>query len=193
MYWEDKGAFTGEISPVMLKDLGCKYVILGHSERRQFFSETNENVNKKVVAALNHGLTPIVCVGEKLEEREAKKTFDVIKDHVENSLKGLSKENLAKVVVAYEPVWAIGTGLTATPQQAQEVHAYIRQLLTKLSDEQTAQSMTIQYGGSVKPENAKDLIKEKDVDGALVGGAALKVDSFTGIITNSLEQIKQGK
>jgi len=187
MHWEEKGAYTGEISPEMLKDLGCKYVILGHSERRQYFSETNEIVNKKLKAALKIGLSPIVCVGEKLEEKKSNKTFDIVKDHVTNSLKELSKEDLQKVVVAYEPVWAIGTGLTATPQQAQEVHSFIRKLLTEMSNQQTAQDITIQYGGSVKPDNINDLIKEKDIDGALVGGASLKVESFIQIIRKSKE------
>jgi len=186
MYWENEGAFTGEISPLMLKDLGCEYVIIGHSERRQYFSETNETVNKKVKAALKHGLTPIMCVGEKLEERKANKTFDVIKDHTENGLKGITLEDMPKVVIAYEPVWAIGTGLTATPEQAQEVHAYIRKLLTQISNGDTAENMTIQYGGSVKPENIKELMKQKDVDGALVGGASLKIDSFTQLVKNSI-------
>ena len=185
MHWEEEGAFTGEVSPLMLKDLGCEYVILGHSERRQYFQETNEIVNKKLRSALKNGLTPIVCVGEKLEEHKANKTFDVVKDHVENSLKYLTSEELQKVVIAYEPVWAIGTGLTATPQQAQEVHSYIRKLLTEISDNQTANTITIQYGGSVKPDNIQDLIKQKDIDGALVGGASLKIDTFTEIVRKS--------
>lgn len=192
MHWEGEGAFTGEISPLMLKNLACKYVILGHSERRQYFFETNETVNKKVVSALKNGLTPIVCVGEKIEERKADKTFDVVRDHVQNSLKGLSQENLQKIVVAYEPVWAIGTGLTATPQQAQEMHSFIRKLLTEMSDSKTANSITIQYGGSVKPDNIEDLIKEKDIDGALVGGASLKIDSFTDIVKKSNALLKEG-
>ena len=186
MHWEKEGSFTGEVSAPMLKDLGCEYVILGHSERRQFFSETNEMVNKKVKAALANNLTPIVCVGERIEERKQNKTFQVVKDHVINSLKDLTIEELLKVVIAYEPVWAIGTGLTATPQQAQEVHSYIRGLLNEISDKQTAQDITIQYGGSVKPDNIKDLIKEKDIDGALVGGASLNADSFIKIVKNSI-------
>ena len=187
MHYEDKGAFTGEASGLMLKDLGCEYVILGHSERRQYFSETNEMVNKKVKAALKHNLTPIVCVGEKIEERKANKAFDVVRDHITNSLKDLSKEELQKVIVAYEPVWAIGTGLTASPQQAQEIHSFIRKLLSEISDQQTAQNITIQYGGSVKPDNIEELMKENDIDGALVGGASLKEESFIQLIRNSLK------
>jgi len=192
MHWEDEGAYTGEVSPIMLKNLGCQYVILGHSERRQYFQETNEIVNKKVKSALRNGLTPIVCVGERIEERKANKTFQVVKDHVENSLKDLSKEELKKIVIAYEPVWAIGTGLTATPQQAQEVQAFIRKLLTEMADGETANNITIQYGGSVKPDNIQELIKEKDIDGALVGGASLKIDSFTEIVRKSNSCIKEG-
>ncbi|MDD5292112.1 MAG: triose-phosphate isomerase [Candidatus Omnitrophica bacterium] len=185
MHWETEGAFTGEVSVLMLKDLSCRYVIIGHSERRQYFSETNETVNKKVKTALKYNITPIVCVGEKLEERQAGKTFQIIEDHIKNGLKDLSKEELARVVIAYEPVWAIGTGLTAKPEQAQEVHSFIRKLLSDMSDEETAQNITIQYGGSVKPDNTKDLIKQKDIDGALVGGASLKIDPFVEIIKNA--------
>ena len=187
VYWEKEGAFTGEISCGMLKHIGCEYCIVGHSERRQFFGETNQTVNKKAKALLAEGLKPIVCVGEKLEERKEEKTFDVIKDHVENSLAGISKEDILNVVVAYEPVWAIGTGVNATKEQAQEVHKYIRGLIAKMYDDQTARSIRIQYGGSVKPENIKELISEEDVDGALVGGASLKADSFVGIIKNCLK------
>ena len=193
MYWQEQGAFTGEISPLMLKDLGCKYVIIGHSERRHYFSETNETVNKKVKSALEHNLTPIVCVGEKLEERKAEKTFDIIRGHIINGLKDIPKEQLSKVVIAYEPVWAIGTGLTAKPEQAQEVHSFIRQLLSEISDNDTAQNITIQYGGSVKPENTKELIKQKDIDGALVGGASLKAESFAEIVRISSQEPEKGK
>jgi len=193
MYWQEQGAFTGEISPLMLKDLGCKYVIIGHSERRQYFSETNETVNKKVKASLTHNLTPIVCVGEKLEERKAEKTFDVVRGHIINGLKDIPKEQLSRVVIAYEPVWAIGTGLTAKPEQAQEVHGFIRQLLSEISDNETAQNITIQYGGSVKPENTKELIKQKDIDGALVGGASLKTETFAEIVRISSQELKEGK
>lgn len=187
LYWQDSGAFTGEVSAPLLKDAGCQYVIIGHSERRQFFAETNETVNNKVKAALAHGLIPIVCVGENLAEREAGKTFAVVQDHVENSLKGFSADEMAKIVIAYEPVWAIGTGKTATPQQAQEVHAFIRKLLEKMHGKAVADVIRIQYGGSVKAENAKELISQPDIDGALVGGASLKGDSFAGIIQGSLD------
>ncbi|MDP8265407.1 MAG: triose-phosphate isomerase [Candidatus Aceula meridiana] len=186
LYWEEAGAFTGEVSATLLKDAGCQYVIIGHSERRQYFNETNETVNKKIKAALAQGLTPIVCVGENLEEREGEKTFDVVRDHVTNSLKGFSADEMKKMVIAYEPVWAIGTGKTATPDQAQEVHAFIRKLLNEMHDESVAESIRLQYGGSVKPDNIKDLISQKDIDGALVGGAGLKVDSFVGIIQGCL-------
>lgn len=182
LYWQDSGAFTGEVSAPMLKDLGVGYVIIGHSERRQYFAETNETVNKRIRAALTHGLTPIVCVGENLAERESNKTFDVIKDHVEGSLANLSSDEMSRIVIAYEPVWAIGTGKTATPEQAQEVHAYIRGLLQKLFGEQVASSVRIQYGGSVTPENIALLIAKPDIDGALVGGASLKAPSFAAIV-----------
>jgi len=185
-YWEKEGAFTGEISCAMLKSAGCAYVIIGHSERRQYFGETNETVNKKVKAALREGLKPIVCVGERLEERKANRTFDVVKDHVTNSLAGLTRDEIAKTVIAYEPVWAIGTGLTATKEQAEEVHKYIRELLKKMYDAELANAVRIQYGGSVKPENIKELILQEDVDGALVGGASLKADQFSQIIKNCL-------
>jgi len=190
VYWLDEGAFTGEVSPVMLKDAGCQYVIIGHSERRQFFGETNETVNKKIKASLKHGLTPIICVGENLQEREAGNTFKVIQNHIQGSLAEISAQDLVKTVIAYEPVWAIGTGKTATPDQAQEVHKYIRDLLKKMYGEEAAASVRIQYGGSVKPENIAELIGKTDVDGALVGGASLKVDSFSAIVIKASEVIK---
>ena len=185
LYWADSGAFTGEVSAPMLKDFGVQYVIIGHSERRQYFGETNETVNKRLRAALNHALTPIVCVGENLAERESNKTFDVIKNHCEGSLSGLTAEEVAKIVLAYEPVWAIGTGKTATPQQAQEVHAFIRQLLGKMFGAEAAQRVRIQYGGSVTPENIASLIVQPDIDGALVGGASLKAASFAAIVKSA--------
>ena len=185
VFWEDSGAFTGEVSAPMLKHLGVKYVIIGHSERRQFFGETNETVNKRIRAALTHDLTPIVCVGENLAERGTNKTFDVIKKQCEGSLANLTAGEMERVVLAYEPLWAIGTGKTATPEQAQEVHAFIRQLLGKLFNADVAQSVRIQYGGSVAPENMATLMGKPDIDGALVGGASLKAPSFAAIIKSA--------
>jgi len=182
VFWEDAGAFTGEISAPMLKDLGVTYVIIGHSERRQYFNETNETVNKRLRAALKHGLTPIVCVGENLSQREAGKTFDVIKDHCEGSLNGLTADEAKKIVLAYEPVWAIGTGKTATPAQAQEEHVFIRQFFGKVFNADVASSVRIQYGGSVTPDNVVALMGQEDIDGALVGGASLKAPSFAAIV-----------
>ncbi len=182
VYWMDSGAYTGEVSAPMLKSVGVKYVIIGHSERRQFFGETNETVAKRIRAALNHGLTPIVCVGENLAERESDKTFEVIKDHVTGSLAGLSSQEVGGLVLAYEPVWAIGTGKTATPAQAQEVHEYIRQLLGKIFNVEVAAAVRLQYGGSVTVENIASLISQSDIDGALVGGASLKAPSFAAIV-----------
>ena len=182
MYWEEKGAFTGEISPVMLKDVGCQYVIIGHSERRAYFSETNETVNNKVKAAHAYSLNPIVCVGEKPEERESGVMKDVVKDHVVNGLAGLSEEQMFNTVIAYEPVWAIGTGKTATPEQAQEVHEFIRELLAETFSSAVAEAVRIQYGGSVKPNNVAELMAKPDIDGGLIGGASLDADSFTQII-----------
>lgn len=185
MHWEPSGAYTGEISSPMLKDIGCQYVIIGHSERRQYFGETNESVNKKVKAALKAGITPIMCVGEKLEEREKGLTEKIIEGHLRGGFDGLSKEDAAKIVVAYEPVWAIGTGKTATPAQAQEVHSFIRNWLKNSFGDDVASKIIIQYGGSVTPDNIEGLMKENDVDGALVGGASLKADSFSKIVKGS--------
>jgi triosephosphate isomerase len=181
MHDKGSGAFTGEVAPQMLLDLGCTYVILGHSERRTLFGETDAMVNAKTKAALAAGLTPIVCVGETLEEREGGRTDAVVTTQVRGSLAGLSAADLEKVVIAYEPVWAIGTGKVATPQQAQEVHALIRSLLGSLASSEVAGKIRIQYGGSVKPDNATDLACQPDIDGALVGGASLKADDFLGI------------
>jgi triosephosphate isomerase len=181
MHWEAEGAYTGEISSGMLRDLYCNYVILGHSERRAYFGETNETVNKKVKAAIAATLTPIVCVGETLEQRESGTTEAVVRDQVENSLAGLG-DDLAKIVVAYEPVWAIGTGMTATPDQAQDVHAYIRKLLAEIGGSDIADGVRIQYGGSMKPANAAELLEKQDIDGGLIGGAALDVRSFAEIV-----------
>jgi triosephosphate isomerase (TIM) len=182
LFWEEKGAFTGEISAPMIKDTGCTYVLIGHSERRQYFHETNETVGKKTHAALKHGLTPIVCIGEKLEERESGKTFSVCEKQIREGLSTLSKEEAAKIVLAYEPVWAIGTGKVATPAQAEEVHIYIRKTVANMFGPEVAEGMRILYGGSVKPENAAELMSQKNIDGALVGGASLEADSFTKII-----------
>jgi triosephosphate isomerase len=182
MYFEEKGAYTGEISAAMLKDLGCKYVILGHSERRHGMGETNHEVCLKVHVALNAGLTPIVCVGETLLERIQERTNEVIKEQFYGSLAALTAEQASRIVIAYEPVWAIGTGKAATPEQAQEVHALIRSMLKSRYNEDVSSQVRIQYGGSVSPKNADDLLKQKDIDGALVGGASLKADLFLGII-----------
>ena len=186
MYFEPAGAFTGEVSARMLLDVGCKYVILGHSERRHVFNEPDDLIAAKVKAALAAGLAPILCVGETLEEREAGQTMAVNERQVRSGLDGISVEDMAKVTVAYEPVWAIGTGKTATPDQAQEIHAEIRKLLAALFDDGVAQATRIQYGGSVKPENAAEIFAQPDVDGGLIGGAALKSDSFIAIARAAL-------
>jgi triosephosphate isomerase (TIM) len=185
VYFEAKGAFTGEISASMLKDVGCTYVLCGHSERRHVLGESDELVNKKLLASLAGGLLPILCVGELLEERDASQTEQVVERQVRAGLSGLSAEKISAVTLAYEPVWAIGTGRTATREQAQEVHAFIRGLLAKLYDQGVADEIRIQYGGSVKPDNAKALMSEPDVDGCLVGGASLKADDFVAIIKAS--------
>lgn len=190
LYWEDSGAFTGEISAPMLKSAGVKYVIIGHSERRQFFGETDETVNKKTKAALKHDLIPIVCVGENLQERESNKTFDVIKKQCEGSLAGFKAEDIGKMILAYEPVWAIGTGKTATPAQAQEVHNFIRGFIRKMHGNDTAEAIRIQYGGSVKPENIAELVSQEDIDGALVGGASLKASTFVPLVKNCCAIVK---
>jgi triosephosphate isomerase len=182
LFWEEKGAFTGEISSLMLKDLGCQYVIIGHSERRQFFGETDETVNKRMKTTLNHGLLPIFCIGETLQEREGGKTFSIIERQLERGLNGLGGKEIQKVVVAYEPVWAIGTGKTATPQQAEEVHRYIREKLERLYTREIAGEIRIQYGGSVTPENVRGLMNQDNIDGALVGGASLKSETFSRIV-----------
>ena len=182
MYWEAEGAYTGEVSPVMLKEAGCTYVIIGHSERRQFFQETDEKVNRKVKAALESDLVPILCVGELLPEREAGVTETVIQTQTEAGLAGLSGEQVAGLVIAYEPVWAIGTGKTASNEDAQQVISFIRGLLEKLYSPAIAEQVRIQYGGSVKPDNAAGLLSMPDIDGALVGGASLDVHSFSGIL-----------
>lgn len=181
MHFEEKGAFTGEISPLMLKELGMDYVVIGHSERRQYFNETDETVNKKVLKALEVGIDPILCVGETLEEREAGNTKDVCKVQVEKALENVSKEDLAKVVIAYEPVWAIGTGKTATSEDANDVIAYIREVVANLYGE-LANEVRIQYGGSVKPSNVAEIMNQSDIDGALVGGASLEANDYVELV-----------
>lgn len=185
MYSETEGAFTGEISPLMLKDVGCRYVILGHSERRQLFKETDAMINKKVLAALKYNLVPILCVGETLEEREARRAFEIVKQQFENSLKALKADEIDRVVIAYEPVWAIGTGRTATPEQAEQMHSYIRRLLNEQFGNAVGERIKILYGGSVKPDNTTQLMAKPNVDGALVGGASIKAESFIQIVTNA--------
>ena len=182
LYWEEKGAFTGEISSLMLKELGCHYVIIGHSERRQYFGEMDVTVNKRMRAALSQGVIPILCIGETLKEREEEKTFTVIDSQLGNGLKGIGEREMERMVIAYEPVWAIGTGKTATPQQAEEVHQFIRQGLEKLYTRGVAEEVRIQYGGSVTPESVKGLMSQKNIDGALVGGASLKSEPFSKIV-----------
>lgn len=182
VYFEEKGAFTGETSTGMLNDIGCQYVILGHSERRHVMGECDGLINKKVLAALAAGLTPVLCVGEKLEDREAGNTKSVVQAQFDGSLAGLTEEQIRKTVIAYEPVWAIGTGKTASPEQAQEVHADLRKMLADRYNSETSETVRILYGGSVKPANAAELMSQADIDGALVGGASLKADSFAAII-----------
>jgi triosephosphate isomerase (TIM) len=187
MHFEEKGAFTGETSPKALKDLGVEYVIIGHSERRDMFGETDASVNQKVHAAIDHGLTPIVCVGETLEERESNKTSDVVTRQVKEGLKDLTKEQAALVVVAYEPVWAIGTGKTPTAEEANETCGVIREALATAFSRETAEAVRIQYGGSVKPANIKEMMSQSDIDGALVGGASLEAESFLQLVEGGNE------
>ncbi len=182
MFFEDKGAFTGEISASMLLSAGCDYVILGHSERRAIFNESNEWINKKIHKALSSGLKPIFCVGETLEERESGTMKDVLREQITAGLKDVSSAQMEEIIVAYEPVWAIGTGKTASPEQAEEVHKFIRDLIEEMFNKDVANGLLIQYGGSVKPNNAKELLSQPNIDGALIGGAALKSDSFIDII-----------
>jgi len=182
LFWENVGAYTGEVSAPMLVDVGCAYVIVGHSERRQYFGETDETVSKKVTAALQAGLRPLVCVGEALAQRQAGDTFAVLEQQIRHGLAACQSEAMSRVVLAYEPLWAIGTGVTATPQQAQEVHGYLRTLLAQLWGETVAETVRIQYGGSVRPENIAALMAEPDIDGALVGGASLEANSFAEIL-----------
>lgn len=194
MHPEPEGAFTGEISPLMIKEAGCRYVILGHSERREYFKETDEFVNEKVRTALKYTLIPIVCIGETLEQRENRQFFEVVKGQFERSLANLGKDDILKTVIAYEPVWAIGTGKTATPEQAEQMHSYIRRLLNEKYGEETGERVFILYGGSVKPDNIATLIRKPNVDGALVGGASLKSEAFIQIIEHaSQSQVEAAK
>lgn len=182
MHFEESGAFTGEVSAEMLQELGIEYVIIGHSERRQYFNESNQTVNKKMVKALQSNLTPILCVGETLEEREENKAQVILTSQVEQGLKGLSKEEIERVIIAYEPIWAIGTGKTASSEDANEACGWIRDKVKELTDSETAETVRIQYGGSVKPANIKELMSQPHIDGALVGGASLKADQFAAIV-----------
>ena len=182
VYPKDSGAYTGEVSPVMLKSIGVEYVILGHSERREYFKESDEFINEKVKAVLAAGMLPILCIGEKLEERESGKTAEVTETQIRGGLKDLTAEEAKKVIVAYEPVWAIGTGRTATPEMAQETHRQVRDVLVSMFGNETAEEMIIQYGGSMKPDNAVELLAQKDIDGGLIGGASLKASSFAEIV-----------
>lgn len=191
LFWEDNGAYTGEISIDMLLDVGCSYGVVGHSERRQYFGETNETVNKKIKAALAHGLTPIFCMGESLKERESGKTMEKVESQILEGLVDIGEEDSRKIVFAYEPIWAIGTGLTATPEQAEEVHRFIRNILAEKYGNDLSSCAIILYGGSVKPDNTFSLLSEKDINGALVGGASLKADSFAEIIKEGIRAYKE--
>lgn len=193
LFWEDKGAFTGEISGPMLKDAGCGYVIIGHSERRQFFGETDAGVNKKIKAALKSGLSPIVCIGESLEERDRNETMPKVSRQIEDGLAGIDAEGFGRTVIAYEPIWAIGTGRTATPAQAEEVHAVIREKLSLKYGKAAARCVIILYGGSVKPANSAALFGEDNIDGFLVGGASLDADSFVQIASEAIKALKVKK
>ncbi len=189
MHPETEGAYTGEISPAMLKDLNCRYVILGHSERRQYFKEDDSFINDKVKTALKYTIVPIVCIGETLEQRNNKQQFEVVKSQFEHSLKDLTAEEIVKIVIAYEPVWAIGTGKTATPEIAEQMQSYVRRLLKEQFGDEAAAKVPILYGGSVKPDNIAELIKKPNIDGALVGGASLKAESFVQIVQNALQAV----
>tara|TARA_R110002096_G_scaffold324349_4_gene518425 strand:- start:18249 stop:19016 length:768 start_codon:yes stop_codon:yes gene_type:complete len=184
-HYEDNGAYTGEISATMLEESGCNYVLIGHSERREYFGETDELVNKKAHKALAHSLVPVICVGETLEERKSGVHFDLVSDQIKIALRGISSTEALDVVVAYEPIWAIGTGETASPEQAQEMHAYIRAIIAGIYDEETASAIRILYGGSMKPGNAEELLGQTDVDGGLIGGASLSAEAFSEIITTA--------
>ena len=192
MHPEAEGAFTGEISPGMLKDLDCRYVILGHSERRQYFKEDSAFINEKVKTALKYSLVPILCMGETLDERTARRQFEVVKEQFDLSLKDLTKEEIGKAVIAYEPVWAIGTGKTAAPEQAEQMQSYVRRLLKEKFGDDVAVKVPILYGGSVKPDNIGELMKKPNIDGALVGGASLKAETFVQLVTNAVQAVEAG-
>lgn len=191
MHWEEQGAFTGEVAAPMLKDVGCTFVVIGHSERRQFFGETNETVNKKIKTALSHGLVPIMCIGESLEEREKGDTIAKVGTQIQEGLAGLDPGQVVQIIIAYEPIWAIGTGLTATPDQAQEVHGFIRSELSEKHGNEVASCAIILYGGSVKPDNTYSLLKENDINGALVGGASLNAESFAEIAKEAIKAYEE--
>jgi len=188
MYWKNKGAYTGEISPAFLVDLGCKYVIIGHSERRQHFKETDEEINKKIKVALEYGLIPILCVGETINEKERGETENIVERELTNALSGLKYDDIRNIIIAYEPIWAIGTGKTATPKIAEAVHKFIRSFIEKNYKSEVARELRILYGGSIKPDNIRGLMKEPDIDGGLVGGASLKAESFIEIARGACEQ-----
>jgi triosephosphate isomerase len=189
LHFEEKGAFTGEISPLMLKDI-VDYVLIGHSERREVFKESDEGINKKIKTALEHGFIPVLCIGETLSEREAGKTLDKIQNQLDKDLEGLSSGDIQKLVIAYEPIWAIGTGKTATPRQAQETHAFIREILgKKIQSTEAAKNTRILYGGSVKPANSYEILSQEDVNGVLIGGASLKIDDFFAIIQDAYKRV----
>ncbi|WP_066503611.1 triose-phosphate isomerase [Abyssisolibacter fermentans] len=182
MHWEESGAFTGEISPIMLNEIGVDYVIIGHSERRQYFNETDETVNKKIKSAISHKINPILCVGETLEQRESGKEKEVVKNQIVKDLEDISAEDVQKIVIAYEPIWAIGTGKTASSDDANEMAAFIREAVKELYTEEVSENVSIQYGGSVKPKNVTEIMNKSDIDGALVGGASLKAEDFIQLI-----------
>ena len=192
MHYESEGAYTGEISPPMLKQIGCRYVILGHSERRTHFKETDALIQKKLKTALKYSLLPIVCVGETLTERDAGRHWEVVNRQLDQSLADISQDEMSKIIIAYEPVWAIGTGKTASPEQAEEMHAFIRGVLSEKFSEEVSTKVYILYGGSVKPDNIESLIEKQNVDGALVGGASLKADSFAQLVATSAASSKVG-
>ncbi len=193
LFWEEKGAFTGEVSPLMLQDTGCQFVVIGHSERRQYFGETDESVNKKIKAALAYDLIPIVCIGESLDERKKGETIKKVETQITEGLKDLGSEEMVRIIIAYEPLWAIGTGLTATPEQAEEVHKFIREKLEEKYGIEIASYAIILYGGSVKPANTFSLLREKDINGALVGGASLEAALFIRIAEEGIKAYKEKK